>query len=71
MYLFLYFVKIPSKARENGTTIWEHWEYMNGNGMNSHAHPALASVRFGGVLITIKTIMILMVVMVRWSVDNN
>eukprot|EP00040_Diaphanoeca_grandis_P012333 m.62571 g.62571 ORF g.62571 m.62571 type:complete len:1144 (-) comp23173_c0_seq2:336-3767(-) len=31
-------------ARENATTIWEHWEYMNGDGMNSHAHPALASV---------------------------
>jgi alpha-L-rhamnosidase len=24
--------------------IWEHWEYANGNGMNSHNHPALASV---------------------------
>ena len=24
--------------------IWEHWEYMNGDGMNSHNHPALASV---------------------------
>ena len=24
--------------------IWEHWEWANGNGMNSHNHPALASV---------------------------
>ena len=24
--------------------IWEHWEYATGNGMNSHNHPALASV---------------------------
>eukprot|EP00041_Stephanoeca_diplocostata_P036268 m.1315125 g.1315125 ORF g.1315125 m.1315125 type:complete len:1170 (+) comp24835_c0_seq70:89-3598(+) len=31
-------------AAQNATTIWEHWEYMNGDGMNSHAHPALASV---------------------------
>ena len=31
-------------ASQNATTIWEHWEYMNGPGMNSHAHPALASV---------------------------
>ena len=31
-------------ASQNATTIWEHWEYMNGHGMNSHAHPALASV---------------------------
>eukprot|EP00912_Choanoflagellata_sp_UC4_P001823 UC4_evm1s1169 len=31
-------------ARMNATTIWEHWEYMNGDGMNSHAHPAFASV---------------------------
>eukprot|EP01079_Euglenida_sp_SAG-EU17-18_P006333 gene6333-1129_t len=30
--------------RMNATTIWEHWEYMNGGGMNSHAHPALGSV---------------------------
>ena len=28
----------------NATTVWEHWEYMNGAGMNSHAHPAHASV---------------------------
>lgn len=28
----------------NSTTVWEHWEYMNGDGMNSHNHPALASV---------------------------
>jgi len=28
----------------NSTTVWEHWEYMNGPGMNSHNHPALASV---------------------------
>ena len=31
-------------AAQNATTVWEHWEYMNGDGMNSHAHPALASV---------------------------
>jgi len=31
-------------ATMNATTVWEHWEYMNGPGMNSHAHPALASV---------------------------
>jgi len=31
-------------AAMNATTVWEHWEYMNGAGMNSHAHPALASV---------------------------
>jgi alpha-L-rhamnosidase len=31
-------------AAMNSTTVWEHWEYMNGPGMNSHAHPALASV---------------------------
>lgn len=31
-------------AAMNATTVWEHWEYMNGPGMNSHAHPALASV---------------------------
>ena len=28
----------------NATTVWEHWEYMNGPGMNSHNHPAFASV---------------------------
>lgn len=31
-------------AAMNATTIWEHWEWMDGAGMNSHAHPALASV---------------------------
>ena len=31
-------------ASMNSTTVWEHWEYMNGPGMNSHNHPALASV---------------------------
>ena len=31
-------------AAMNSTTVWEHWEYMNGPGMNSHNHPALASV---------------------------
>jgi hypothetical protein len=31
-------------ASMNSTTVWEHWEYMNGGGMNSHNHPALASV---------------------------
>eukprot|EP00658_Telonema_sp_P-2_P008650 TRINITY_DN1326_c0_g1_i14.p1 TRINITY_DN1326_c0_g1~~TRINITY_DN1326_c0_g1_i14.p1 ORF type:complete len:749 (-),score=116.16 TRINITY_DN1326_c0_g1_i14:385-2631(-) len=31
-------------AAMNATTVWEHWEYMNGAGMNSHNHPALASV---------------------------
>ena len=31
-------------VRQNSTTVWEHWEYMNGPGMNSHNHPALASV---------------------------
>ena len=31
-------------AAMNSTTVWEHWEYMNGGGMNSHNHPALASV---------------------------
>ena len=29
---------------QNATTVWEHWEYMNGPGMNSHNHPAFASV---------------------------
>jgi alpha-L-rhamnosidase len=28
----------------NATTVWEHWEYMNGDGMNSHNHPAFAAV---------------------------
>merc|ERR1712232_1389974 len=31
-------------AKMNSTTVWEHWEYMNGPGMNSHNHPAFASV---------------------------
>ena len=31
-------------AAMNATTVWEHWEYINGAGMNSHNHPALASV---------------------------
>jgi alpha-L-rhamnosidase len=34
-------------ASMNSTTVWEHWEYMNGAGMNSHNHPALASVGAG------------------------
>jgi hypothetical protein len=39
--------KYPSwgyMAAMNATTVWEHWEYINGAGMNSHNHPALASV---------------------------
>lgn len=31
-------------AAMNATTVWEHWEYINGAGMNSHNHPALTSV---------------------------
>ncbi len=26
------------------TTLWERWELMNGNGMNSHNHPMMGSV---------------------------
>eukprot|EP00054_Salpingoeca_dolichothecata_P024379 m.165905 g.165905 ORF g.165905 m.165905 type:complete len:451 (+) comp24993_c0_seq3:1459-2811(+) len=28
----------------NATTIWEHWENIVGDGMNSHSHPALGSI---------------------------
>ena len=31
-------------AAMNSTTIWEHWELMDGSGMNSHNHAAFASV---------------------------
>ena len=31
-------------AAMNSTTIWEHWELMNGEGMNSHNHAAFASI---------------------------
>jgi len=30
--------------KHGATTLWEHWEHLTGNGMNSHDHPAFSGI---------------------------
>ena len=30
--------------KHGATTLWEHWEHLTGNGMNSHDHPAFTGI---------------------------